>query len=84
MGSKPSTGALPFSALSIPEQLVSDLFLPVLIMAVPVMVIVLLALVSGRKLSGSCGGVGPDGACTRCGKPADQIAADRRSGEACP
>jgi hypothetical protein len=32
---------------------------------------VLLA-VGGRKLSGSCGGMNPDGSCQRCGKQAGE------------
>jgi hypothetical protein len=51
----------------------SDLIVPVLAMAVPVLGVVVIALVSGRRLSGSCGGVGPDGRCSRCGKPAAEI-----------
>ena len=47
----------------------TDLLVPVLGMAVPVLLVVLLTLVSGRKLSGSCGGVGPDGKCSRCFSP---------------
>ena len=51
----------------------SDLLLPVVVMAVPVLAIVVLALVFGRRLKGSCGGVGPDGRCPRCGKPAAEM-----------
>jgi hypothetical protein len=45
--------------------------LPIVLLALPVLVVVVLALAFGRKLSGSCGGVGPDGGCTRCGKQID-------------
>ena len=45
--------------------------LPIVLFVVPVLVVVGLALLFGRKLSGSCGGVGSDGSCSRCGKPAD-------------
>jgi hypothetical protein len=42
---------------------------PIVVFTVPVLAIVALAL-AGRRLSGSCGGVGPDGSCQRCGKTA--------------
>ncbi len=61
----------------------SDLILPVLGMTVPVLVIVCLALLSGRALSGSCGGVGADGKCTRCGKPATEMKKLRTSRSEC-
>ena len=61
----------------------SDLILPVLVMAVPVLAVVLLAVFFGRRLSGSCGGVGADGSCARCGKPAAEIPGLRERGE-CP
>jgi hypothetical protein len=51
---------------------VSDFLLPILVFTVPVLGIVVLAL-TGRRLKGSCGGVGPDGSCARCGKPADAM-----------
>lgn len=51
----------------------SDFLLPLLIFTIPVLLIVGLALVLGRRLGGSCGGVGPDGRCGRCGKPAEEI-----------
>ncbi len=55
----------------------SNYLLPVLVFSVPVLAIVLLAM-SGRGLKGSCGGVGPDGSCSRCGKTAaDGAGADR-------
>jgi hypothetical protein len=64
------------------EPIVSEILLPILVFTVPILAIVFLAL-SGRKLSGSCGGVGPDGRCARCGKAADAMpgAHDRQS---CP
>jgi hypothetical protein len=46
---------------------VSTVLLPILVFTVPVLAIVLLAL-GGRRLSGSCGGMNPDGSCQRCGK----------------
>jgi len=49
--------------------------LPILVFSVPVLAIVVLA-VGGRRLSGSCGGMSPDGNCQRCGKTADQPAAE--------
>jgi len=49
---------------------VFEFLLPILVFLVPVLAIVALALFFGRRLSGSCGGVGADGTCTRCGKPA--------------
>jgi hypothetical protein len=49
---------------------VSSILLPILVFTVPVLAIVLLA-VGGRRLSGSCGGMSPDGSCQRCGKTAD-------------
>jgi len=51
---------------------VSDFLLPILVFSVPVLAIVVLAL-SGRRLSGSCGGAGPDGRCRTCGKAADAM-----------
>ncbi|MCB9870499.1 MAG: hypothetical protein H6837_11630 [Planctomycetes bacterium] len=54
-----------------------EILVPVLIFVIPVMAVVVLTLVSGRRLQGSCGGVGPDGSCTRCGKPAAEIPAGR-------
>lgn len=45
--------------------------LPIVLFAVPVLVVVALALLFNRRLTGSCGGVGPDGSCTRCGKTVD-------------
>jgi hypothetical protein len=48
---------------------VTNVLLPILVITVPVLAIALLA-VGGRKLSGSCGGMNPDGSCQRCGKQA--------------
>ena len=48
---------------------VSNLLLPILVFSIPVLAIVLLAL-SGRRLSGSCGGMNKDGSCNRCGRTA--------------
>ena len=50
----------------------SNLLLPILVFTVPVLAVVFLAL-SGRKLSGSCGGTDPNGRCNRCGKAADAM-----------
>ena len=55
---------------------VLDLLLPILLFMLPVLVIVVLAMAFNRRLSGSCGGVGPDGGCSRCGKPASEMPAD--------
>jgi hypothetical protein len=55
---------------------VSSILLPILVFTVPVLAIVLLA-VGGRRLSGSCGGMSPDGSCQRCGKSAEQAVPDR-------
>ncbi|MBX3462292.1 MAG: hypothetical protein KF830_03920 [Planctomycetes bacterium] len=49
--------------------------LPLIVFSVPVLAIVLFAL-AGRRLSGSCGGVGADGSCSRCGKPAGEAGPD--------
>ena len=53
--------------------------LPILVITVPVLAIVLLA-VGGRRLSGSCGGMSPDGSCQRCGK----AAGDQEPAAPCP
>jgi hypothetical protein len=50
---------------------VSTVLLPILVITIPVLAIVLLA-VGGRRLSGSCGGMNPDGSCQRCGKTAGE------------
>lgn len=50
-----------------------EFLVPILVFAVPVLAVVGLALVSGKKLRGSCGGVAPDGSCSRCGKPAAEM-----------
>lgn len=51
----------------------TQILLPIVLFTVPVLVIVLLAIAYGRRLSGSCGGVGGDGSCTRCGRPAAEM-----------
>jgi hypothetical protein len=51
----------------------SQILLPIVFFTVPVLVIVLLATAFGRRLQGSCGGVGVDGKCTRCGKVAEDM-----------
>ena len=62
-----------------------DLIVPVLGMAIPVLVVVSLAVLFGRKLSGSCGGVGADGKCSRCGKPeAEMPGPATGGGRSCP
>jgi len=55
---------------------VSTVLLPILVITVPVLAIVFLAL-AGRRLSGSCGGMSPDGSCQRCGKPPGPAAPER-------
>jgi hypothetical protein len=55
---------------------VLDFLLPILFLAIPVFAIVVLAVAFGRRLSGSCGGVGTDGRCSRCGKPAAEMPSD--------
>ena len=45
--------------------------LPILVITVPVLAIAFLAL-QGRSLAGSCGGMNPDGSCSRCGKAAGE------------
>ncbi len=58
----------------------SDFLIPILVFAVPVMAVVTVALLSGRRLQGSCGGVGPDGSCPRCGKPAAEMQTEQGQG----
>jgi hypothetical protein len=60
-----------YPARAIFRHPVTNVLLPILVITVPVLAIVLLA-VGGRKLSGSCGGMNPDGSCQRCGKSAGQ------------
>ncbi|MBL9079056.1 MAG: hypothetical protein JNL08_16245 [Planctomycetes bacterium] len=52
---------------------------PIVVFSVPVLAVVLLAL-AGRRLAGSCGGMNPDGSCSRCGKPAGDPGADAPGG----
>jgi len=66
-----SGGPLAIVFRSIFRNAVSTVLLPILVITVPVLAIVLLA-VGGRRLSGSCGGMNPDGSCQRCGKTGDQ------------
>jgi hypothetical protein len=47
--------------------------LPILVLLVPVMAVVFLALRFDRKLAGSCGGVGADGRCTKCGRESSEM-----------
>jgi hypothetical protein len=68
---------------SAPGPSVSSYLLPILVFTVPVLAVVALAL-SGRKLSGSCGGVGPDGTCSRCGREAAEMPTRGRQDGACP
>jgi hypothetical protein len=63
---------------------VTELLLPVLLVTAPVLLVVALAILFGRRLTGSCGGVGPDGSCSRCGKPAAEMPAARGERERCP
>ncbi|HEU4418253.1 MAG TPA: hypothetical protein VFT55_04900 [Planctomycetota bacterium] len=46
----------------------TTVLLPILVFTIPVLAIVFLAL-GGRRLSGSCGAMSPDGSCQRCGRP---------------
>ena len=50
-----------------------EFLIPVLALSLPVLVIVALAVFFNRRLSGSCGGVGADGKCSRCGIPAAEM-----------
>ena len=50
----------------------SDFLLPILVFSIPVLAVVFLAL-GGKVLKGSCGGMGPNGDCGRCGKSAAAI-----------
>ena len=50
-----------------------EFLLPILVFLLPVLAVVALALFFGRRLRGSCGAVGQDGTCVRCGKPAAEI-----------
>ncbi|MCA8941933.1 MAG: hypothetical protein KDB80_05170 [Planctomycetes bacterium] len=59
-----------------------DYLLPILLFALPVFAVVALTAGRGKELKGSCGGVGADGKCSRCGKPAAEIPA--RKSEPCP
>ena len=52
----------------------SEFLVPILVFAVPVLTVVSVALLTGRFLKGSCGGMSPDGSCPRCGKPAAEMA----------
>jgi len=63
-----------------------NVLLPILVLAVPILVIVSIAIVGGRRLSGSCGGVGPEGKCARCGATAPEIERRRAEddGRSCP
>ena len=54
-----------------------DFLLPVVLFTAPVLLVVVLAVAFGRRLTGSCGGVGPDGKCERCGKPAAEMPEER-------
>ncbi|MHC5066310.1 MAG: hypothetical protein ACYTG5_20315 [Planctomycetota bacterium] len=53
-------------------------------MSLPVLLVTLLAVKFGRKLAGSCGGIGADGMCTRCGKPAAEMPTEDRNSQSCP
>jgi hypothetical protein len=60
--------------------------LPILVLAIPVLAIVLIAICSGRRLSGSCGALGPDGKCARCGVAQPDVERLRAQvdGRSCP
>lgn len=60
----------------------ADFLLPIVVFSVPVLAVVVLAL-TGRRLSGSCGGMQPDGRCGRCGKTAETMPPPGERG-ACP
>lgn len=53
-------------------------------MSLPVLLVTLLALKFGRRLTGSCGGIGADGMCTRCGKSAAEMPTEGRNSQSCP
>ena len=61
----------------------SQFLLPILVLSVPVLAVVVLALAFGRRLSGSCGGVGADGNCARCGRPAVEMPRKTGGTESC-
>ena len=65
---------------------VFEFLLPILVFLVPVLAVVALALFFVLRLRGSCGGVGQDGRCVRCGKPAAEIPKleDRGRSSTCP
>ena len=60
-----------------------DYLLPIVLFLLPVMLVIALTAGRGKELSGSCGGVGPDGRCGRCGKPAAEIPARKSDSEPC-
>jgi hypothetical protein len=59
---------------------VTEILLPIVLFTVPVLVIVLLATAFGRRLKGSCGGMAPDGTCSRCGRTAEEMPPAGRTG----
>ena len=59
-----------------------DYLLPIVLFALPVFAVVALTVGRGTELKGSCGGVGADGKCSRCGKPAVEM--PTRKTEPCP
>lgn len=62
----------------------TEILLPIVLFTVPVLLVVVLATAFGRRLRGSCGGVGPDGSCSRCGRPAEEMPPSGRAGECTP
>lgn len=52
---------------------VFDFLLPILLFMAPVLAVVLLATLFGRRLRGSCGGADGAGSCSFCGKSADEM-----------
>ncbi len=68
-----------------PFPTVIDYLLPIVLFLVPVMIVIALTVGRGRELTGSCGGVSPEGRCTRCGKPAAEMPPPRSAKtESCP
>jgi len=63
-----------------------DLLLAVAAFTVPVLVLVGLSLLFRKRLSGTCGTLGPDGRCGACGRGPDEMAQARtaQGDRSCP